>query len=86
MKKLLKIGAVIAASLTLVTESFASGGGLVPFNNTNYLTAGTITTSWPTNNLATNALFTGTVYIGTSGIFDSENMTDMLHCIQVDTT
>ena len=51
MKRILKIGAVIAASLTIATTTHAGwGGATFDFGVTNYLTqaAGT-NTGWPTN-------------------------------------
>ena len=68
--KLLKIGAVIAASFVLITKSFAASGGYsTAFNPTNVLTASTPSVSgFPTNLLSAAGLpqVTGNtpIYVG----------------------
>ena len=60
MKKILKIGAVIAASLTIAISSYAAAGGsLQSFGVTNCITYGTVISGWPTNSAGTNGYQTG---------------------------
>lgn len=62
MKKLIALGAVLIASLVLVTtpaRAAISGGALTFFNTTNVITGAGGTsnvTSWPTNQISTNGI------------------------------